>query len=184
MGRYCAIINSIATVGFWSQLGRSSATFGEFLHQELDVDARIESLARHRILPDAALYRLSAALMNAARRPSAPALNHGDLRLKNVVVNARGNITSIIDWEDCASTLAPEWDWSVALHDLSIDEKQEFLRGYGASRQRVTELAPTVKALNILNYVPEIERLVTLKQSALLQRIRLRLSGALDLYSL
>ena len=72
----------------------------------------------------------------------------------------------------------------MALHDLSIDEKQEFLRGYGASRQRVTELSPTVKALNILNYVPEIERLVALKQSALLQRIRLRLSGALDLYSL
>lgn len=184
MGRYCAMINSISTVGFWSHLGRSSATFGQFLEQELAVDARLESLARHRILSDAALYRLSAALSSAASRPRAPALNHGDLRLKNVVVDARGVITSIIDWEDCASTLAPEWDWSVALHDLSIDEKQEFLRGYGASQQRVAELSPTVKALNILNYVPEIERLAALEQSALLERVRVRLSGALDLYSL
>jgi hygromycin-B 4-O-kinase len=136
------------------------------------------------MLSEAALYRLSEVLASAASRPSVPALNHGDLRLKNVVVDARGVITSIIDWEDCTSSLAPEWDWSVALHDLSIDEKQEFLRGYGASRQRVAELSPTVKALNILNYVPEIERLAAHQQSTLLDRVRVRLSGALDLYSL
>jgi hygromycin-B 4-O-kinase len=189
MGRYAAIINSVATSGFGTALhrlrpGQSGATWQEFLEHELKLDARIETLAHHRMLSLATLHQLRSTLEGAAQPADAPALNHGDLRLKNVLVDERGSITAIIDWEDCMSSLAPQWEWSVALHDLSIDEKQDFLHGYGASKKRIMELAPVIKALNIVNYVPEIERLAAGKRLALLQRIRTRFSGALDLYSL
>jgi hygromycin-B 4-O-kinase len=189
MGRYAAIINSVATTGFGTALhrerpGQTGATWREFLEHELKLDARIEALAHHRMLSLTLLHRLRSTLEGAADPSDTPRLNHGDLRLKNVLVDERGSITAIIDWEDCMSSLAPHWEWSVALHDLSIDEKQDFLQGYGASKKRILELAPVIKALNIVNYVPEIERLAANKRLALLQRIRTRFSGALDLYSL
>ncbi|WP_245433814.1 phosphotransferase [Methylocystis hirsuta] len=34
-----------------------------------------------------------------------PVLNHGDMRLKNVVADASGAITAVIDWECCASNV-------------------------------------------------------------------------------
>ena len=36
-------------------------------------------------------------------------------------------------WEFCSSNVAPYWDLSLALHDLSIDAKQASLGGYGVS---------------------------------------------------
>jgi aminoglycoside phosphotransferase (APT) family kinase protein len=189
MGRYAALINSIPTLGFgytfhWRTSGQVGLTWKEFLETELKLDARLEALSRYRIMTVARLERLRAILQAAALASDVPALNHGDLRLKNVLVDHTGTITAIVDWEDCASLLAPHWEWSVALHDLTIDEKQWFLEGYGASESRVAELAPVIKALNIINYVPMIERLVAEQGGEPLGWIRTRLSGALDLYSL
>ncbi len=41
-----------------------------------------------------------------------------------------------------------------------------------------------MKAFNIVNYAPEIERIAEAKDATRLERYRTRLSGALDLYSL
>ncbi len=41
---------------------------------------------------------------------------------------------------------------------ISIDEKQEFLAGYGITDDQVAVMAPLLKALNIINYAPYIER--------------------------
>ena len=46
------------------------------------------------------------------------------------------------------------------------------------------ELAPAIKALNVVNYAEQIALLVRQKDRAGLEQYRLRLSGALDLYSL
>jgi hypothetical protein len=64
----------------------------------------------------------------------------------------KGQITAILDWETCTSNLTPEWELSAALHDLSIDEKEAFLDGYGLSGKEVSAAAPAVKAFNIVNY--------------------------------
>jgi hygromycin-B 4-O-kinase len=98
-------------------------------------------------------------------------------------VNTAGEICVILDWEDCISSLAPEWELSLALHDLSIDEKQEFLRGYGMRPKEVSAIAPAIKAINIINYAAEVERLSAKKNKTELESCRVRLSGVLDLYS-
>ena len=189
MGRYAALINSIPTTGFgsvfdWSsnQLSRN-ATWKEYLHGELRLDARLELLGKQRMLSPARLKALRGVLERAAKRSSKPALNHGDVRLKNAMVDDTGKITAIIDWEDCVSQLAPHWELSLALHDLSIDEKQEFLQGYGLTARQLKEIAPVVKALNVINYAPHVERLVERNDRAQIEQCRSRLSGALDLYS-
>jgi hygromycin-B 4-O-kinase len=103
--------------------------------------------------------------------------------LKNVIVDEDGEITAIIDWQDCLSTLAPHWDISIALHDLSIDEKHLFIEGYGLSNADVEEMAPLVKAFNLLNYANTIEQAAADGDHKTLDECRLRLRGSLDLYS-
>jgi hypothetical protein len=39
------------------------------------------------------------------------------------------------------------WDLALALHDLSIDAKQEYLSGYGLQEAEVREMGPALKAL-------------------------------------
>jgi aminoglycoside phosphotransferase (APT) family kinase protein len=190
MGRYASLINSIATTGFggvfdWSSNQLShNPTWKEYLHGELRLDMRLEILRKQRMLNPTRLKTLRTLLERAARRSAKTALNHGDIRLKNVIVNEAGKITAFIDWEDCVSHLTPHWELSLALHDLSIDEKQEFLTGYGLSAKQFAEIAPVVKALNIINYAPQIEGMSERNDRAQLEQLRTRLSGALDLYSM
>jgi aminoglycoside phosphotransferase (APT) family kinase protein len=190
VGKYAARINSIRTTGFggtfdWSnnQLSKNDS-WDEFLDKELSLPKRLAILQKRKILNRAQVNRLSSTLRSLGKPSRRPTLNHGDLRLKNVLVNEKGAVTAFIDWEDCISSLAPYWELSLALHDLSIDEKQTLLDGYGLKAGKVSEMAPYFRALNIINYAPKIERLAEEKDTERLEQYRHRLNGALDLYCL
>lgn len=109
-------------------------------------------------------------------------LNHGDIRLKNVIADKDGKINAVIDWEGCTSNIA-QWELSLALHDLGIDGMQHFLEGYGLKDTKLREIMPLVKAFNVTNYASAIEEFAKAKDKARLEQYRTRLSGALDLYS-
>jgi Ser/Thr protein kinase RdoA (MazF antagonist) len=190
IGKYGALINSIRTTGFgstfdWSnnQLSKND-NWDDFLDRELTLGNRLKILEKCKVLSKGQTKKLTTILRSLSKVSKQPTLNHGDLRLKNVLVDEKGAITAIIDWEDCISCLAPYWELSVALHDLSVDEKQILLDGYGIKPNKVEETVPLLRALNIINYAPEIERLTEEKDSAQLERYRIRLNGGLDLYCL
>ena len=189
MAEYAAIINSIATTGFgsnfdWTNDTNKNTTWGSYLENEFDLDARLRVLSANNILTDAQLQELAHIITSGAARSVTASLNHSDLRLKNVIVDEGGDIAAIVDWEDCLSTIAPEWELSIALHDLTIDEKHAFIDGYGLSMQQVEEMAPLVKAFNILNYSQAIERAIDIQDEKSFAEIKLRLNRSLDLYSL
>jgi hygromycin-B 4-O-kinase len=190
MGRYAALINTVETEGFGSTFDWSSnllshnKTWQEFLECELNYENRLETLEKRKMLTGAQVKKVRKILTDAGRRKAKPSLTHGDIRLKNVMVDGAGCITAFLDWENCMSNLAPAWELSISLHDLSIDEKQLFLEGYGLKDKQIADLLPLVKAINFINYAPEIERLANEKDSAHLEKLRMRLSGVLDLYSL
>lgn len=190
MGRFAATIHSIPTTGFgatfeWTlnQLSHN-ASWAEFVDNELKIEERIETFESCGILNRIRANRLRTTLEKAAAKDRAPALNHGDLRLKNVLVDEEGAILCILDWEHCSSNLAPEWDLALALHDLGIDERHEFLEGYGISADQVSEISPVLKALTLINYAPAVQKAAKSRDDVKLERYRLRLSGKLDLYSL
>ncbi|WP_363351543.1 aminoglycoside phosphotransferase family protein [Methylocystis echinoides] len=190
MGRLTALIHSVKTSSFghtfdWSgnQLSRNE-NWREYLNTELKADARVQLLDQLKMLTGDQLKRLRSVVRQMERWDPTPVLNHGDMRLKNVIADSSGAITAVIDWECCASNVAPYWDLSLALHDLSVDAKQEFLLGYGLMENQVREMAPIIKAINIINYVPYVERAASDEDFARLEHYRTRLSGALDLYSL
>ncbi len=100
-----------------------------------------------------------------------------------MIVDDEGGILAILDWEHCASNLAPEWELSLALHDLSIDGKQHFLEGYSLPEKKICEMSPLMKAINLINYAPVIEGMAEAKEMKRLEQYRTRLSGAIDFFS-
>jgi aminoglycoside phosphotransferase (APT) family kinase protein len=137
VGRYGALINSIRTTGFGSTFDWSNNKLSKnndwdnFLDRELSLGHRLETMEKQKILSKAQIKKITAILRGLGKLSKHPTLNHSDLRLKNVLVNEKGTITAIIDWENCISSLSPFWELSVALHDLSVDEKEVLLEGYG-----------------------------------------------------
>jgi aminoglycoside phosphotransferase (APT) family kinase protein len=189
MGHLNALINAIPTDGYgqtfdWSQ-NRLSHNDGwaEFLERELEIDARLELLTAQRMIDATLAKRLKATLTGLPSKLLPSRLNHGDMRPKNVLADERGNVTAIIDWEDCCAN-PPFWDLSIALHDLSIDEKRAYVEAYGIDDAALTLVAPAVKALNLLNYAPAVGLALDDGDQAELAHLRLRLSGTFDLYSL
>jgi aminoglycoside phosphotransferase (APT) family kinase protein len=190
MGALTALIHTVPTSGYgrtfdWSgnQLSRNES-WTDYLTCELKAGERIHQLEAHRLLSAAQAQALRAVLEGIGSWTDAPVLNHGDVRLKNVLVDESGAITALIDWEFCTSNVAPYWDLSLALHDLSIDAKQEYLSGYGLQESDVRAMAPALKALNLINYAPYVTEAAEANDMARLERYRTRLNGALDLFSL
>jgi hygromycin-B 4-O-kinase len=190
MGSYAAKINSIHTSGFgavfdWSRNTLSkNKSWSEFLENELKIDGRLELFASKQMLSTRKLKTLRREVDQLRKWSGRPALTHGDIRFKNVVLDESGKIRAILDWENCTSNLAPQWELSIALHDLCIDEKEAFLRGYGISPREYSRLAPAIKTLNILNYAGAIEESIATKNQRRLEELRARLHGTFDLHSL
>jgi aminoglycoside phosphotransferase (APT) family kinase protein len=190
MGQYAAKINSIRTKGFgetfdWSENKLSfNSTFKEYLYQEFGFREKLEILEKSGMISRSQSKKLSGIFSEAAGKYSKPVLNHGDIRLKNVIVSEEGKINAIIDWEGCTSNIAPAWELSLALHDLGVDGMQQFLEGYGLSEKKYRDLLPLIKAFNIANYARAVEQAAAAKDKKMLAHYRLRLGGAFDLYSL
>ena len=188
MGRYASIIHSIPTNGLGGKfdwLGEPQPRNTErFLFEELELDHRLSMLGKYADLETSRLNKIRATLIDLYDEESSTSLNHGDLRLKNILLNEEGEIAAILDWEHCTSNLAPTWDLAIALHDLSIDEKVAFVEGYGLGQNDLSRLAPAVKALNLIHYGLILEKAAMQEDVETMRRSRMHLSGDLDLYSL
>ena len=189
MGKYARLINSIPTKGFggnfdWTNTGFKSRTWAEYLEKEWEFEKRLQLFIEHKILSQQAVTQLRKTIEDTKTLRIRACLNHGDLRLKNVMVDDDGEIAAIIDWEDCLSTIAPQWELSLSLHDLSIDDKHIFIDGYGLDSEEVGQMTSLIRAFNIINYSNAIERAVEVRDHKTLAEFKLRLGGGLDLYSL
>jgi hygromycin-B 4-O-kinase len=96
MGRLTALIHTIPTSGFghtfdWSsnQLSRKE-TWGEYLKRELNIEQRLKVLETNKMLSKPQLKTLHATLKEIEGLEADTALNHGDMRLKNVMVDQGG----------------------------------------------------------------------------------------------
>jgi len=190
LGKYARMIHSIPTTGFgkvfdWSKNKLSKKkTWVEFLEKELLVEEGLKFLYENDILSKKKIKKLNADYLRIKKWKITPFLNHCDLRLKNVIVNEAGEIKAILDWEDCSSNCAPYWDFSIALHDLSIDGKQKFLEGYEPDVEEFSKKTYAMTVFNIINYIPALQRIIDKKDKNRLELYKLRLDGALDLFSI
>ena len=190
LGKYARMIHSIPTTGFgkvfdWSKNKLSkNKTWLEFLEDELMFAEGLKFLDKYSILNKKKIKRLGSEFEKIKKWKVTPSLNHCDLRLKNVIVNEAGEIKAILDWEDCSSNCAPYWDFSIALHDLSIDGKQKFLEGYEPDVEEFSRKSYALTVFNIINYIPTLQRMIAKKDKNGLAFYKLRLDGAMDLFSI
>ena len=190
LGRYARMIHLIPTTGFgkvfdWSKNKLSkNKTWLEFLEDELMFAEGLKFLDKYSILNKKKIKRLGSEFEKIKKWKVTPSLNHCDLRLKNVIVNEAGEIKAILDWEDCSSNCAPYWDFSIALHDLSIDGKQKFLEGYEPDVEEFSRKSYALTVFNIINYIPALQRIIAKKDKNGLAFYKLRLDGAMDLFSI
>ncbi len=188
MGEMTARIHTIETHGYgrifdWNDDQTTPLkNWTQFLDIDCDVARRLDFLERHKLLKPDQLRTLREVVGEMKAWTASPVLNHGDMRLKNVVVDKTGNLQAVIDWEDSLSCVPPYWDLSIALHDLNIDAKEAFIEGYGASGGALQTWAPFIKAFNILNYVPVVKGAAKDHDEEQLEHLRSRLRGDLDLY--
>lgn len=189
LGALAARVHGVKTSGFggtfdWSHNRLShNATLAAFLAREIDVASRLATLKRHRLLDAARLARLATACRSLARRRVPSVLNHGDLRLKNVLVDPKGRVAALIDWDEAVGA-PPAWDLAIALHDLDVEGKQAFAEGYGLDLRRMRAMLPAMRAFNLLNYAFHASELASQGSRDRLAALRMRLAGAFDLYAL
>ena len=167
LGRAAASLHTIRTRGFGPVFDWSSNTlsrhesWSQWLVEGFEVERRIGILVQHRMIDARQASRLRRRAAEMARWRKPPVLHHGDLRLKNAIVDAdSGRLLAVLDWENCISAPAPFWDLSLALHDLGIDEKEAFLAGYGMKPRALAAAMPYLRAFNILNYAHPVESAV------------------------
>lgn len=194
MGKYTALIHTIPTSGYghifdWSsnQLSRKE-TWKEYLEKEFGIEERLATLERHKMLDEEGMISLRRQAKEIMAWDGKPHLSHCDMRLKNVLVDDKGKIAAILDWESCMSQIVPYWELAVALDDFAVDDKEAFLDGYGMTPQEYRRIAPGVKALNMLNFAQYVEGAYgeknEVKRKEITEAMRARLRGAYDLYSL
>jgi aminoglycoside phosphotransferase (APT) family kinase protein len=182
-------VHQVPTGGFGpdfaleGRCGGGQMSWRGWLDEGLDAFHRLDLLRTREVVDSGQLDALKDTLENVRQWDGPSVLQHGDLRFKNVLVDGDGAIVGLIDWEGCVSSTGPHWDLSIALHDLSIDEKEAFLDGYGLSGDQVREFAPVWRLFNALNYAPRVDRLSKLNDGASLEQVRIRFSGALDLFA-
>jgi aminoglycoside phosphotransferase (APT) family kinase protein len=188
LGRAAKTLHGIRTHGVgrvfdWSSNHLSRhASLADFLTQDFDVEKRIGVLVQQRMLGRTQVAALRRAAAAMARWKKPPVLQHGDLRLKNAIVDARtGRLAALIDWDECRSMPGAGWDLSIALHDLGVDEKEAFLAGYGMTPKAYAELLPYLRCFNVLNYADAVRSAVETKDKHRLAWLRLRLTGALEI---
>lgn len=188
LARLAVRVHGIGTVGHgedyrWAgESGAGLRTWPDFLHDDIDADARLQRLRERDVLSQHQHETLAATLARISAWRDAPVLQHGDLRLKNVLADRDGNVCALLDWETSLSAIGTAWDLSIALHDLSIDDKQRFLTSYGMPDAAIRDAAPVWRLFNVLNYAPKLDELIAADDRAGIERLRTRVSGALDLY--
>jgi hygromycin-B 4-O-kinase len=190
LGKIAATIHTIPTKGYgqhfaWSENELSvNKSWKLFLDHDLDLKNRVIILLRNKMITEETAKKLDEIILAMSKWKGKSILQHGDLRLKNVMVSPTGKIKAILDWEDCLSAIGPAWDLSIALHDLPVDSQQKFMEGYGMSVRQLIGIKEYIKAFNLLNYAPVIDQLKREKNKEALAGYRGRMQGVFDLFSL
>jgi aminoglycoside phosphotransferase (APT) family kinase protein len=157
-------------------------TWPEFLEHEFKLDQKLRQLLALDLIDQPTADRMADLVLRLGTGRE-PRLNHGDLRLKNVLVDSAGRINAIIDWENAVAAPAPEWELALALHDLSIDDKDAFLDGYGIEAVDLIATRAAFAALNMLHYAAFAESGAQAGNHQKLRHYRRRFARVYDLYS-
>ncbi len=163
LGFYASRINRIETKGFGKEFqGKDWFNFNNDLNSFVDMllsfDDFYESVISLRLLKNKEVYEIKKRLSHLQMIPYESKLIHGDLWLKNVMVNDKGKITAIIDWDYASAGVAPYMELAGTLETKSTKEEDAFLSGFGVSRGDYLNMTDIIGELQLTECIMTLYR--------------------------
>jgi aminoglycoside phosphotransferase (APT) family kinase protein len=160
LGRYARLIHSIQVAGFGLKLqdltqGDSQESWLEYLNYNIESLNENDELIKLKVVTQSQSRVIRAIFENLKRRTFNFGLNHGDLSLKNVIVDESGKV-NLLDWGSAEASIVPHHDLIQMLKMNMLENDpddaaiQSFLDGYGISQSEFEQMRPTLENLLLL----------------------------------
>jgi tRNA A-37 threonylcarbamoyl transferase component Bud32 len=160
LGKHARLIHSIDVVGFGLKLsdlteGDSRKSWLEYLNYNIESLNENDELIKLRVVNQSESAAVRRMFEDLRGKTFDFGLNHGDLSLKNVIVDRSGKV-HLLDWGSAEASIVPHHDLIQLLkmnmleNDPNDLEIQSFLDGYGISASEYEEMIPTLEILLLL----------------------------------
>jgi aminoglycoside phosphotransferase (APT) family kinase protein len=160
LGRYARLIHSIEVAGFGLQLqdltqGDSRESWLEYLNYNIESLNENDKLIKLKVVTQSQSSIIRAIFEDLKRVPFNFGLNHGDLSLKNVIVDESGKV-NLLDWGSAEASIVPHHDLIQMLKMNMLENDpddaaiQSFLNGYGISQFEFEQMRLTLESLLLL----------------------------------
>jgi Predicted aminoglycoside phosphotransferase len=160
LGKYAKEIHSIEVAGFGLTLtdltqGNSRASWLEYLDYNIESLNENDELLKLNVVTQSQSTLIRTLFEELKGQSFDFGLNHGDLSLKNVIVDKTGKIT-LVDWGSAEASIVPHHDLIQMLkmnmleNDPDDSDMQAFVEGYGILPSEFAQMLPTLETLLLL----------------------------------
>jgi aminoglycoside phosphotransferase (APT) family kinase protein len=160
LGKYAKLIHSIGVRGFGLKLseitqGDARQSWARYLKYNIESLTEDDPLIRLKVLTRPQSEVIKAVFADLKGREFTFGLNHGDISLKNTIVDTRGRV-SLLDWGSAEAAIVPHHDLIQMLKMNMLEgvpsgeEIRAFLAGYGISPAELERMMPELESLLVL----------------------------------
>ncbi|MDA2921918.1 aminoglycoside phosphotransferase family protein [Patescibacteria group bacterium AH-259-L07] len=162
IGEYAALINSIKTYGYGGRFqfqphqdkdGNSHKNWIEYIDRGINMVLKSTLLVKNDVIRREEVSKIKSELEEIKVWQFKPRLGHGNLALKNTIVNKNGRVVAVLDWGDAVSHRAPHFELATTLFWINLAEQKAFLNGYGLSIERYEAIRKDVEKLQLLEHL-------------------------------
>jgi aminoglycoside phosphotransferase (APT) family kinase protein len=160
LGKYAKLIHSIGVPGFGlrlSEIKRGDARKSWLRYLEYNIESLTENdlLIKLKVLTQLQSKLIKDVFANLRGREFTFGLNHGDISLKNTIVDMRDRV-NLLDWGSAEAGIVPHHDLIQMLKMNMLEghpdseEIRAFLDGYGISPAELERMMPELESLLVL----------------------------------
>jgi aminoglycoside phosphotransferase (APT) family kinase protein len=157
LGEYARKIHTIPVTGWGEELesdGVFTGSWAKHLQYNIASLSDNDPLVSMGVLTHAQSDVLKGELLALEQKPIKFGLNHGDLALRNTIIDTSGQV-SLLDWGTARAELVPYFDINEILRSTKPNQEtlQAFLDGYGISASEFEGMQSGLRILNLLHVV-------------------------------
>jgi aminoglycoside phosphotransferase (APT) family kinase protein len=160
LGKYAKLIHSIGVRGFGLKLseitqGNAQKSWLRYLEYNIESLTKNDPLIKLKVLTQLQSKLIKDVFANLRGREFTFGLNHGDISLKNTIVDVHGRV-NLLDWGSAEAGIVPHQDLIQMLKmnmlegDPDGEEIRAFLDGYGISLAELERMMPELESLLVL----------------------------------
>lgn len=160
LGRYARLIHSIGVAGFGLRLsgitqGDARKSWLRYLEYNIESLTENDPLIKLKVLTRRQSKFVGEVFARLRGREFRFGLNHGDISLKNTIVDKRGR-AHLLDWGSAEAGIVPHHDliqllkMNMSEGDPDGEEIRAFLDGYGISAAEFERMMPELESLLVL----------------------------------